>query len=155
MEISEFRKVEKMPKMYIFCQVQWQDHDWAKRTYNTKFYANQEQELKQIIKKLRFFSAVQHPGDLVLTKSFFLKANLLPIMSFFRKEVRNAKCEFLQNYNDKIKSWEDKENVKKWPWFQVVPFGLRFSKQVLFLMYDLSFCCPENFSASMGISMGK
>ena len=98
--------------MYIFCQVQWQDHDWAKRTYNTKFYANQEQELKQIIKKLRFFSAVQHPGDLVLTKSFFLKANLLPIMSFFRKEVRNAKCEFLQNYNDKIKSWEDKENVK-------------------------------------------
>ena len=29
-------------------------------------------------------------------------------------------------------------------WFQVVPFGLRFSKQVLFLMYDLSFCCPEN-----------
>ena len=112
MEISEFRKVEKMPKMYIFCQVQWQDHDWARRTYNTKFYANKEQELKQIIKKLRFFSAVQHRGDLVLTKSFFLKANLLPIMPFFRKEVRNAKCDFLQNYNDKIKSWEDKENVK-------------------------------------------
>ena len=116
MEISEFRKVEKVPKMYIFCQVQWQDHDWASRTYNTKFYANKEQELKQIIKKLRFFSAVQHRGDLVLTKSFFLKANLLPIMPFFRKEVRNAKCEFLQNYNDKIKSWEDKENVKKWPY---------------------------------------
>ena len=27
-------------------------------------------------------------------------------------------------------------------WFQVVPFGLRFSKQSLFLMYDPSFCCP-------------
>ena len=27
-------------------------------------------------------------------------------------------------------------------WFQVVPFGLRFSKQFLFLMYDPSFCCP-------------
>ena len=27
-------------------------------------------------------------------------------------------------------------------WFQVVPFGLRFSKQFLLLMYDPSFCCP-------------
>ena len=27
-------------------------------------------------------------------------------------------------------------------WFQIVPFGLRFSKQFLFLMYDPSFCCP-------------
>ena len=40
-------------------------------------------------------------------------------------------------------------------WFQVVPFGVWFSKQFLFLMCDPSFCCPENFSASMGISMGK
>ena len=27
-------------------------------------------------------------------------------------------------------------------WFQVVPFGLRFWKQFLFLKYDPSFCCP-------------
>ena len=30
-------------------------------------------------------------------------------------------------------------------WFQIVPFGLRFSKQFLFLMYDPSFCCLKIF----------
>ena len=32
--------------------------------------------------------------------------------------------------------------ISTFTWFQVVPFGLRFSKQFLFLMYDPSFCCP-------------
>ena len=90
MEISEFRKVEKMPKMYIFCQVQWQDHDWAKRTYNTKFYANQEQELKQIIKKTQVFFCSSAPGGFGSNKKLFSQSKPFANYVFFQE--RSAKC---------------------------------------------------------------
>ena len=93
MEISEFRKVEKMPKMYIFCQVQWQDHDWARRTYNTKFYANKEQELKQIIKNSGFFLQFSTRGVWFSQIVFFSKQTFCQLCVFSGK-----KCE-MQSVN--------------------------------------------------------
>ena len=73
-----------------------------------------------------------------------LRANhTMPLMPMLSNSQKLDKGSPFLNYDPGIKVILilTKVGILISTWFQVVPFSLRFSKKILFLIYDTSFCC--------------